>query len=123
MVCFLTSLSAFALVVCSTMAVPKCQFVSPKESTAECKRYHKPEGDLPLCVGVRGNGPRLWAHFPSLARVVEAFGPIHGMAGGSSATVTGFLLESIEANPFVTQCGTSRCCGATKSNVPEYHSA
>jgi len=69
----------------------------------------RPRGDLPLCVGIRGNGNRIWAHFPSLARIVETFGPIFGVAGGSSATATSLLLESIESNPLVTSC-SGRCC-------------
>lgn len=36
----------------------------------------------PVCAGIRGNGPRLWAHFTSLARIVEEFGPISAAAGG-----------------------------------------
>ena len=65
---------------------------------------------LPLCVGIRGNGPRLFAHFPALARIVEALGPIHGAAGGSSASMTTFILESIESNPYVLHCGEGMCC-------------
>ncbi len=25
----------------------------------------------PICVGIRGNGPRLWAHYSSIANIVE----------------------------------------------------
>ncbi|MEO0973674.1 MAG: hypothetical protein AAFX85_11320, partial [Pseudomonadota bacterium] len=34
--------------------------------------------DAPMCAGVRGNGPRLWAHFTSIARLVEHYGPLGG---------------------------------------------
>lgn len=32
--------------------------------------------DADVCVGVRGNGPRLWARFSSLARITEEFGTL-----------------------------------------------
>jgi hypothetical protein len=70
-----------------------------------------------MCVGIRGNGPRLWAHFPALARTVEAFGPVSGIAGGSSATITGFLLESIQCNPLILNCGESGCCSGTEQRA------
>ncbi|MFK8016892.1 MAG: hypothetical protein AB8G17_15805 [Gammaproteobacteria bacterium] len=63
----------------------------------------------PICVGVRGNGPRLWAHYSSIARLVEAFGPVGGAAGGSSGSISVFLIESINANPLLRQCDGRRC--------------
>ena len=62
-----------------------------------------------VCVGIRGNGPRIWAHFSSLARITESFGPISAAAGGSSGSVSVFLFESVRANPLVTRCGRRRC--------------
>ena len=62
-----------------------------------------------VCVGVRGNGPRLWAHFSSLARISEEFGEISGAAGGSSGSLTVFLAESIRANPLISDCDHRRC--------------
>ncbi len=65
--------------------------------------------DAPTCVGIRGNGPRLWAHFSSLARVVEEFGLIGGAAGGSSGSISVFVTESVHANPLVTDCDGQVC--------------
>ena len=62
-----------------------------------------------VCVGVRGNGPRLWAHFTSLSRITEEFGLVRGAAGGSSGSLTLFLIESVRANPLVERCGHRRC--------------
>jgi hypothetical protein len=59
----------------------------------------------------------LWAHFPALARTVEAFGPVSGIAGGSSATITGFLFESIQCNPLILNCGESGCCSGTRARI------
>ena len=51
------------------------------------------------CVGIRGNGENVAAHWAGLARMVEEAGMPAGAAGGSSATVSLFLLESVAANP------------------------
>lgn len=63
----------------------------------------------PICVGIRGNGPRLWAHYSSIARLVEAFGPVGGAAGGSSGSISVFLAESINANPLLRDCNGRAC--------------
>ncbi len=60
------------------------------------------------CVALRGNGPAMMGHFASLARISEHFGPIDAMAGGSSASVTQFLYESIRLNPEVSDCKDCR---------------
>jgi hypothetical protein len=51
------------------------------------------------CIGVRGNGELAPAHWGGFARVVETLGWPKAMAGGSSATVSLFLIESISLNP------------------------
>lgn len=63
----------------------------------------------PVCVGIRGNGPRLWAHYSSIARIIEAFGPVGGAAGGSSGSISVFLAESINANPLLRNCENGPC--------------
>ncbi|MEM9057677.1 MAG: hypothetical protein AAGD86_09380, partial [Pseudomonadota bacterium] len=68
--------------------------------------------EAPTCVGIRGNGPRLWAHFSSLARIVEEFGLIGGAAGGSSGSISVFVTESIHANPLLTDCDGRVCSRA-----------
>jgi hypothetical protein len=88
----------------------------PRCVKKEAKKFKKDQ-DLPLCVGVRGNGQRLWVHFSSLARIVEAFGPVYGYAGGSSATITGFLLDSMQSNPFISDCGDNTCCNDTQQKA------
>ncbi len=73
--------------------------------------------EAPTCVGIRGNGPRLWAHFASLARVTEEFGPIGGAAGGSSGSISVFVTESIHANPLVTRCGAGQMCSLEEATA------
>ncbi|MGE3262374.1 MAG: hypothetical protein AB7K68_11390 [Bacteriovoracia bacterium] len=54
------------------------------------------------CVAIRGNGENAAAHWAGLARMVEEQGMPAGAAGGSSATVSMFFLDSIAGNPAVT---------------------
>jgi len=65
--------------------------------------------DASLCVAVRGNGPKIFAHFAGLARVHEHYGLIDGIAGGSSGSITSFLTESMYKNPHAFDCGGQPC--------------
>jgi len=108
-----TRFVALLLLLLPAVSLAKqCRLQSKDSSTQECRRPNNKLGQarLPVCVGVRGNGSRLFAHFPALARVVEALGPISAVAGGSSASVTSFLVESIESNPLVVHCPNDTCC-------------
>jgi hypothetical protein len=67
-----------------------------------------------LCAAIRGNGQFIFAHFTALAHVVEHFGAIDAAAGGSSGSITTFLLESIQMNPAVEQCGEAPCSDEEK---------
>ncbi len=79
--------------------------------TGKCDSGGEPvdSAELDVCVAIRGNGPRITAHFGALARIIEHYGLIDATAGGSSGSITSFLLESIQANPYVTDCGESVC--------------
>lgn len=57
--------------------------------------------ETPYCLALRGNGEAQPAHWGALARTVELAGLPKMMAGGSSATISMFVLESMAANPFV----------------------
>lgn len=50
------------------------------------------------CAAIRGNGELMPAHWGSMARLTERYGMPAGMAGGSSASITMFLMESISLN-------------------------
>ena len=62
-----------------------------------------------LCAAVRGNGESILTHFASLSRIVEHYGVVDGMAGGSSGSITTFTYESMLKHPAVHRCGASRC--------------
>ncbi|KYG65751.1 hypothetical protein AZI86_01355 [Bdellovibrio bacteriovorus] len=53
------------------------------------------------CIALRGNGEAQPAHWGALARSVEQLGLPNAMAGGSSATISMFLLESMASHPMV----------------------
>lgn len=72
-------------------------------------------GDVKVCAAVRGNGQLIPAHFGALARLVEHYGPVYAVAGGSSGSITSFFLDSIQMNPAVTSCAEGRCDSAAES--------
>lgn len=55
------------------------------------------------CVAIRGNGQNVAAHWAGLARMVEDNGMPKKLAGGSSATVTMFLMDSMNGNPLIAR--------------------
>lgn len=53
------------------------------------------------CLAIRGNGELEPAHWGAAARVIEQWGLPSAMAGGSSGSITMFLLNAVAQNPFV----------------------
>ncbi|MEM9188088.1 MAG: hypothetical protein AAGF12_02840 [Myxococcota bacterium] len=85
-----------------------CDSFCPMADTEDCGAIRNIDGEGPtVCVGVRGNGQLITAHFASLARIIEHHGLISGVAGGSSGSITSFLLESIQMHPAVRCEGCS----------------
>jgi hypothetical protein len=64
---------------------------------------------LQLCTAIRGNGELISSHFASLARIVEHYGPIDAAAGGSSASISIFMTESMQLNPATRSCDGRTC--------------
>lgn len=70
-----------------------------------------------LCAAIRGNGQLIWAHFGSLARILETEGLVQGAAGGSSGSITTFLYESMLINPALYEsCKTATCSNQEVAN-------
>lgn len=67
------------------------------------------------CMGVRGNGQLITAHFASMSRIIEHYGLPSGVSGGSSGSISSFLLESTLMNPAVTSCGDVACGDAEQA--------
>ena len=57
----------------------------------------------PYCLALRGNGESEPSHWGALANLVEKVGLPRAQSGGSSASITLFLLENIAANHAVSQ--------------------
>ncbi|MEQ1878735.1 MAG: hypothetical protein ABL958_18985, partial [Bdellovibrionia bacterium] len=55
----------------------------------------------PYCLALRGNGPSEPAHWGALANMVEKLGLPWAQAGGSSASISMFLLDAIASNPWI----------------------
>lgn len=62
-----------------------------------------PAPSAEYCAAVRGNGELILAHWPALARAVEAQGLPKRAAGGSSAAISLFYLDSISRNPYLSK--------------------
>jgi len=67
------------------------------------------------CLAVRGNGELIMAHFSSLAALTEHFGLFDGLAGGSSASLSMFVYESILQSPALKTCGNAPCSDEQKA--------
>lgn len=53
------------------------------------------------CIALRGNGELIPAHWGALAHTIETFGTPSAMAGGSSASISTFLVDNIFKNPIL----------------------
>ncbi|MEL7313282.1 MAG: hypothetical protein AAFN07_17335, partial [Pseudomonadota bacterium] len=80
----------------------------------------RPDAKSSTCAGIRGNGQNLFAHYGALARHVEEFGAIACAAGGSSGSITAFLMESMWANPLLHNCGRRRGACSEKERDARY---
>ena len=74
----------------------------------------RPNAQSATCAGIRGNGQNLFAHYGALARHVEEYGVITCAAGGSSGSITTFLMESMWANPDLHRCTGKRCSASAR---------
>lgn len=61
------------------------------------------EPQQPYCIALRGNGELMPSHWGAMAKVIETFGEPSKGAGGSSASITLFLLESFKMNPMLSK--------------------
>ena len=55
------------------------------------------------CAAIRGNGELMPSHWGAMGHIVENWGMPKAMAGGSSASITIFLVESIAANKLLLE--------------------
>lgn len=95
--------------VALALALAGCSSAPQEEAAADEGEIVQASAKPKLCAAVRGNGESILTHFASLARIVEHYGVVDGMAGGSSGSITTFTYESILKNPAVHRCGTKRC--------------
>lgn len=83
--------------------------ISPSDAqlaTTDTAQQRQPK----LCAAIRGNGNLIMSHFGALARITEEFGLIEGGAGGSSASISLFIYESIYSNKLVNECDNPQTC-------------
>lgn len=104
-------LSAFAAFVMGCGADDSADPTNPDLSNGK----GDDSGSTTVCAAVRGNGQLIPAHFGALARVVEHYGPMHAIAGGSSGSITSFFVDSMQQHPALDQCGAERCTADEKA--------
>lgn len=63
---------------------------------------HNSQAEQNYCAAIRGNGDAMPAHWGAMAKIVAEKGIPSAMAGGSSASITMFLIESLSLNQFVS---------------------
>lgn len=68
-------------------------------STSAVSLANSSDSTKKYCIALRGNGELVPAHWGALAQTVEKFGIPSGMSGGSSASISTFLMESFMMNP------------------------
>ncbi|MBS2014825.1 MAG: hypothetical protein JST00_18190 [Deltaproteobacteria bacterium] len=95
-----------------SFALAACGSAQEEETTEGADEVVKASATPQLCAGVRGNGQSILTHFASLSQIVEHYGVVDGMAGGSSGSITTFTYESILKNPVVRSCGGKACSRA-----------
>lgn len=83
--------------------------LNPVTSTVTNIAANQVRSELESCVAIRGNGPRIFAHFGALARYHEHYKPFQGLAGSSSGSITSFVYESMMKNPLLATCGSKPC--------------
>ena len=110
------SLKIFPAVLAAGLTVAGCEGTSTETTSGLRADPANPERSPALCAAVRGNGQLIWAHFGALARILESEGRlIDGIAGGSSASMTAFLYESIVNNPAVRRADLSPAAQADRA--------
>jgi hypothetical protein len=87
------------LIAIASIALGACSHAAEEDSADDQGAVMQQDGTPKLCVAVRGNGESILTHFASLSRIVEHYGVVDGMAGGSSGSISTFTYESILKNP------------------------
>lgn len=100
---------ASLVIAAVSVALAACSSAPEEDTSADEGEIVQQTGAPKLCAAVRGNGESILTHFASLSRIVEHYGVVDGMAGGSSGSITTFTYESILKNPLTRRCGTKRC--------------
>jgi len=100
----IASLSLFAITYDKLTPLQNSQLESSKLTTStpnnDLSVNHEPNN---YCIAIRGNGELMPAHWGALAQTIENFGVPKGMAGGSSGSISTFMMESYLMNPLLNE--------------------
>lgn len=109
------SLGRLAILLMASLTATSSGCAAPAEESADDVGLGASTNGPKLCAAVRGNGQSIVTHFASLARIIEHYGVVDGMAGGSSGSITPFVYESILNNPAVSRCAAGPCDDAERA--------
>jgi len=101
--------SSLLFLAVTSIALGACSSASQDDASSDEGAVVQASTTPTLCAAVRGNGESILTHFASLSRIVEHYGVVDGMAGGSSGSITTFTYESMLKNPAIHRCGSARC--------------
>ena len=105
-----TSFKALRFVRTTVLAIALVILSFSSDSLLAATPSKEDEGSAKMCAAVRGNGARIYVHFGSLAKFHETYGMLWGISGGSSGSVVSYFVESMYANPLLTDCGNGQQC-------------
>jgi hypothetical protein len=79
----------------------KCTFIFLSLLISLYSKVNSANADSPqpYCMAIRGNGEAAPAHWGAMAHALELYGAPKKIAGGSSAGISAFLLQSVLLNP------------------------
>lgn len=105
-----TSFKTLSFVRITFLSILLVMLSFSSESLLAATTAKEEEGSTKMCAAVRGNGGRIYVHFGSLAKFHETYGMLWGISGGSSGSVVSYFVESMYANPLLTDCGSGQQC-------------
>ncbi len=82
------------------LSLMACTSVSVKTAQQSAETLRSPSSDTSpnYCLAIRGNGENVGAHWGAMGQLIESYGMPNAMAGGSSATITQFFIDSLARN-------------------------
>lgn len=96
-----------ALLIVVVLTVGYFIFSGEQHSVADRNTASSKPTDVGYCLAIRGNGELEPAHWGGMAKTIEQLGLPNAMAGGSSASISMFWLNSVAQHSLLQEVGLS----------------